>query len=157
MSYEDTYNTLKYADRAKSIKSKLVRNVLNVDFHVSRYAKIVEDLRTEVCGKHQPEQACFMPLSRVLSSLVRAHFPKSGAGYDAYKQNRVVFLLWNLHWCTVHFFHGHGTFTFSRFSWLTADSTSSSQTHLVSTNWAFAPINNPSWIIMRNSLLKIRR
>ena len=91
MSYEDTYNTLKYADRAKSIKSKLVRNVLNVDFHVSRYAKIVEDLRTEVCGKHQPEQACFMPLSRVLSSLVRAHFPKSGAGYDAYKQNRVVF------------------------------------------------------------------
>ncbi|XP_031562254.1 kinesin-like protein KIF18A isoform X2 [Actinia tenebrosa] len=48
LSYEDTYNTLKYADRAKSIKVKLSKNVVSVDWHVSRYAKIVDELRTEI-------------------------------------------------------------------------------------------------------------
>ena len=45
---EDTYNTLKYADRAKQIKTKLVRNVLTVDFHLARYRTIVEELQNEV-------------------------------------------------------------------------------------------------------------
>ena len=44
-TFEDTFNTLKYADRAKKIKIDLKKNVLNVDFHVAQYAKIVEDLR----------------------------------------------------------------------------------------------------------------
>ena len=48
LSYEDTYNTLKYADRAMNIKCKVVKNELSVDMHVSRYAKIVEELRLEV-------------------------------------------------------------------------------------------------------------
>ena len=48
MSFEDTYNTLKYADRAKKIKTKLKKNVLSVDFHVGQYAKIVEDLKSEI-------------------------------------------------------------------------------------------------------------
>ncbi|XP_067655410.1 kinesin-like protein KIF18A [Haliotis asinina] len=48
MSYEDTYNTLKYADRAKHIRATLKKNILNVDFHVSRYGQIVEDLRKEI-------------------------------------------------------------------------------------------------------------
>ncbi|XP_048241459.1 kinesin-like protein KIF18A, partial [Haliotis rufescens] len=48
MSYEDTYNTLKYADRAKHIRAMLKKNILNVDFHVSRYGQIVEDLRKEI-------------------------------------------------------------------------------------------------------------
>ncbi|XP_046543920.1 kinesin-like protein KIF18A [Haliotis rubra] len=48
MSYEDTYNTLKYADRAKHIRAMLKKNILNVDFHVSRYGQIVEDLRNEI-------------------------------------------------------------------------------------------------------------
>ncbi|XP_023342688.1 kinesin-like protein KIF19 isoform X3 [Eurytemora carolleeae] len=47
-TYEDTLNTLKYADRAKQIKIDLKKNVMNVDFHVAQYAKIVEDLRTEI-------------------------------------------------------------------------------------------------------------
>ena len=41
-TFEDTFNTLKYADRAKKIKINLKKNVLNVD------AKIVEDLRGEI-------------------------------------------------------------------------------------------------------------
>ena len=48
LSYEDTYNTLKYADRAMNIKCKVVKNELSVEMHVSRYAKIVEELRLEV-------------------------------------------------------------------------------------------------------------
>lgn len=48
LTYEDTYNTLKYADRAKQIKTKLVRNVVNVDFHVTRYRAIVIELQKEI-------------------------------------------------------------------------------------------------------------
>ena len=48
MCYEDTYNTLKYANRAKNIKSNLKSNVISVDFHVSKYAKIVEELKQQV-------------------------------------------------------------------------------------------------------------
>lgn len=48
MSYEDTYNTLKYANRAKDIKTAVTRNVVNVDFHVTRYKKLVEELQAEV-------------------------------------------------------------------------------------------------------------
>ncbi|XP_037070212.1 kinesin-like protein KIF18B [Pollicipes pollicipes] len=49
-SYEDTHNTLKYADRAKAIKTRLQRNVVSVDMHVSQYARIVEELRQEVAS-----------------------------------------------------------------------------------------------------------
>lgn len=48
LSYEDTYNTLKYADRAMNITCKVVKNEVSVDMHVSRYAKIVEELRLEI-------------------------------------------------------------------------------------------------------------
>jgi hypothetical protein len=49
-TFEDTFNTLKYADRAKKIKVSLKANVLNVDFHLGQYTKIVEDLKTEIVG-----------------------------------------------------------------------------------------------------------
>ena len=48
LSYEETYNSLKYADRAKHIKTKLVKNVVNVDFHLSNYQQIVKQLQNEV-------------------------------------------------------------------------------------------------------------
>lgn len=48
LTYEDTFNTLRYADRAKKIKIKLKKNVLSVDFQVSQYAKIVEDLKKQL-------------------------------------------------------------------------------------------------------------
>ena len=47
-AYEDTLNTLKYADRAKHIKTIVKRNVLNVDFHISNYTKIITQLRDEI-------------------------------------------------------------------------------------------------------------
>eukprot|EP00163_Fabomonas_tropica_P027953 TRINITY_DN553_c0_g1_i2.p1 TRINITY_DN553_c0_g1~~TRINITY_DN553_c0_g1_i2.p1 ORF type:complete len:910 (-),score=222.75 TRINITY_DN553_c0_g1_i2:81-2810(-) len=47
-SFEDTHNTLKYANRAKNIKTKMKRNVLKVDYHVSKYTEIISDLRGEI-------------------------------------------------------------------------------------------------------------
>uniref|UniRef100_A0A1B6M212 Kinesin-like protein n=2 Tax=Graphocephala atropunctata TaxID=36148 RepID=A0A1B6M212_9HEMI len=46
-SYEDTYNTLKYATRAKNIKSKLSRNVMSVKMGVEHYAKMSDALKKE--------------------------------------------------------------------------------------------------------------
>jgi kinesin family protein 18/19 len=46
--YEDTINTLKYADRAKQIKTSVRRNVLNVNYHISNYSDIISNLRKEI-------------------------------------------------------------------------------------------------------------
>ncbi|NXR01523.1 KI18B protein, partial [Sagittarius serpentarius] len=48
LAYEDTYNTLKYANRAKDIKLSLKSNVLSFDCHISKYAVICEQLKAEV-------------------------------------------------------------------------------------------------------------
>ncbi|XP_029112148.1 kinesin-like protein KIF18A isoform X2 [Scleropages formosus] len=48
LSYEDTYNTLKYANRAKEIKSNLKSNVVSLDSHISQYAVICEKQRAEI-------------------------------------------------------------------------------------------------------------
>ncbi|KAK7098935.1 kinesin-like protein KIF18A isoform X2 [Littorina saxatilis] len=61
LSYEDTYNTLKYADRAKNIRLSMKKNVLSVDFHVSRYGKIVEELRKEITELKGKLQKCERP------------------------------------------------------------------------------------------------
>ncbi|XP_029317786.1 kinesin-like protein KIF18A [Cottoperca gobio] len=47
-SFEDTYNTLKYADRAKNIKSSLKSNVVSLDSHVGQYAVICEKQKQEI-------------------------------------------------------------------------------------------------------------
>jgi kinesin family protein 18/19 len=46
-SFEDTHNTLKYANRAKNIKTNAYRNVLEVSNHVSKYTQIISNLRNE--------------------------------------------------------------------------------------------------------------
>ncbi|KAM4016765.1 kinesin-like protein KIF18B [Anomaloglossus baeobatrachus] len=48
LSYDDTYNTLKYANRAKEIKLSLKSNVINLDCHISKYAAVCEELKAEV-------------------------------------------------------------------------------------------------------------
>jgi len=45
--FEDTLNTLKYANRAKNIKTAVVRNVLSVENHVDQYTNIISGLRQE--------------------------------------------------------------------------------------------------------------
>lgn len=47
LSYEDTYNTLKYATRAKKIKGKLTKNIVSVEMHNAQYEKFCKQLKTE--------------------------------------------------------------------------------------------------------------
>lgn len=42
-SFEDTYNTLKYATRAKKIKSNVKKNVVNSELSANQYIKLIED------------------------------------------------------------------------------------------------------------------
>jgi kinesin family protein 18/19 len=46
--FEDTHNTLKYANRAKNIKTVVQRNVVNVEYHVSKYTQIIASLKVEI-------------------------------------------------------------------------------------------------------------
>lgn len=47
-SYDDTHNTLKYANRAKEIKSTLKSNVVSLNSHIGQYAVICEKQRQEI-------------------------------------------------------------------------------------------------------------
>ncbi|XP_076039789.1 kinesin-like protein KIF18A [Oratosquilla oratoria] len=57
-SFEDTFNTLRYANRAKTIKTSLKKNTLNVDHHVSQYMKIIENLRQEIISLKEKIKEC---------------------------------------------------------------------------------------------------
>jgi kinesin family member 18/19 len=43
--FEETINTLKYANRAKNIKTKPVENKKIVELHIAEYRNIITDLR----------------------------------------------------------------------------------------------------------------
>lgn len=47
-SFEESLNTLKYADRAKKIKTRVTRNVLRVNYHISQYEELIGNLRGEI-------------------------------------------------------------------------------------------------------------
>jgi kinesin family protein 18/19 len=47
-SFEETLNTLKYANRAKNIKTNLSRNVLSVSYHVSEYVNLIAGLKQQI-------------------------------------------------------------------------------------------------------------
>ncbi|KZC07186.1 Kinesin-like protein KIF18A [Dufourea novaeangliae] len=48
LSYEDTYNTLRYANRAKKIKTHIKKNILSCEMHVTGYIKMVEEQKKEI-------------------------------------------------------------------------------------------------------------
>ena len=47
-TFDDTNNTLKYANRAKNIKTFVQRNVLNAQYHISNYVNIINNLKKEL-------------------------------------------------------------------------------------------------------------
>lgn len=47
-SFEDTYNTLRYANRAKKIKTSVKKNIVTCQLHVSNYIKMVEEQKKEI-------------------------------------------------------------------------------------------------------------
>ncbi|KAK3266271.1 hypothetical protein CYMTET_25094, partial [Cymbomonas tetramitiformis] len=48
LQYHHTINTLKYADRAKEIKTHVRRNAGTVDTHITEYQRIIDNLQEEV-------------------------------------------------------------------------------------------------------------
>jgi kinesin family protein 18/19 len=57
--FDDTYNTLNYANRAKKIKTNVKRNVLNAQYHITNYVNIIKNLQNRILdlenqiGKHR--------------------------------------------------------------------------------------------------------
>ncbi|XP_068305830.1 kinesin-like protein KIN-8B [Pyrus communis] len=47
--YHHTLNTMKYADRAKEIKTHIQKNIGTIDTHVSDYQQMIDSLQIEVC------------------------------------------------------------------------------------------------------------
>ena len=47
LQFEDTYNTLNYANRAKNIKVNIQRNSLDVNHHIKNYNHMIENLKKE--------------------------------------------------------------------------------------------------------------
>ncbi|XP_016432157.1 kinesin-like protein KIF19 [Sinocyclocheilus rhinocerous] len=53
-NFEESRNTLVYADKAKNIRTKVKRNLMNVSYHLAQYTRIIADLRSEIdrlCAK----------------------------------------------------------------------------------------------------------
>jgi len=48
--YEDTLNTIKYADRAKSIRSDLKKRVIERELHVGRYKEIITNQKRQIAS-----------------------------------------------------------------------------------------------------------
>lgn len=91
VSYEDTHNTLKYANRAKNIKTRVSRNVVNVKFHLAEYNRIIAEQRQEIenLKKKLSEQASFG--GPPCSSVFLLHFRGLGdlSGCDPHFHTRV--------------------------------------------------------------------
>uniref|UniRef100_A0A6V7I6L9 Kinesin motor domain-containing protein n=1 Tax=Bracon brevicornis TaxID=1563983 RepID=A0A6V7I6L9_9HYME len=48
LSFEDTYNTLRYANRAKKIKTNIKKNIISCEMHVTGYIKLVDEQKKEI-------------------------------------------------------------------------------------------------------------
>jgi kinesin family protein 18/19 len=79
-TFEDTHNTLKYANRAKNIKTSVQRNVLNVSYHVSKYTSIIASLKHEIValrdqlsGQHRSMLPSIIGTEKYMREL-EAHF-----------------------------------------------------------------------------------
>uniref|UniRef100_A0A674PJ80 Kinesin-like protein KIF19 n=1 Tax=Takifugu rubripes TaxID=31033 RepID=A0A674PJ80_TAKRU len=48
VAFEESRNTLTYADRAKNIRTRVKKNLVNVSYHIAQYTNIISDLRCEV-------------------------------------------------------------------------------------------------------------
>ncbi|XP_032415555.1 kinesin-like protein KIF18A [Xiphophorus hellerii] len=80
-SYDDTQNTLKYANRAKEIKSSLKSNVVSLDSHIGQYAVICEKQRQEILQlkqklKEYEDKNAVPGASNMISSQKQAEFKR---------------------------------------------------------------------------------
>ncbi|THG12138.1 kinesin-like protein KIN-8B isoform X1 [Camellia sinensis] len=69
--YHHTVNTLKYADRAKEIKTHIQKNIGTIDTHVSDYQRMIDNLQIEVCRlkkelAEKESQLCAKPTGKTV-------------------------------------------------------------------------------------------
>jgi len=84
-SFEETLNTLKYANRAKNIKTEAKRNVLNVNYHISEYVELINNLRGEI--KMLKDQIEINPIGPSSPLRVAVGSPGGGAGDGSHMGN----------------------------------------------------------------------
>lgn len=83
LSYEDTHNTLKYANRAKNIKSVVTSNAVAVKHHLSMYVEIIEKLKREIeYLKEQLNEREKMQANMGLGEMARANSNQSNYSQD---------------------------------------------------------------------------
>ena len=61
LMFEETLNTLKYANRAKEIKVQVEENKKVVELHIAEYKGIIEDLRKEIDDLNRKGRASSIP------------------------------------------------------------------------------------------------
>ena len=75
LQFEDTYNTLNYANRAKNIKVNIQRNSLDVNNHIKNYNQIIENLKKENEQlKQQLKSSSNQNIGKGVSSFVEKDF-----------------------------------------------------------------------------------
>ncbi|MEQ2251012.1 Kinesin-like protein kif19 [Ilyodon furcidens] len=74
-AFEESRNTLAYADRAKSIRTRVKKNLINVSYHIAQYTNIISDLRCEIqrLKKKITEQSTDRADIRNIQAEVQAH------------------------------------------------------------------------------------
>lgn len=75
--YEDTSNTLKYANRAKNIKTKVTKNIQHVEHHISEYSKIINDLKSEISDLKGRLETTNPPLKMIMSEKDTVEFQQA--------------------------------------------------------------------------------
>ena len=75
--YEETINTLKYANRAKNIKMRVEPNKKMVSQHISAYKNIIADLRDEIDKLKSQLQSDFANRANHLVTKHTAMYPRA--------------------------------------------------------------------------------
>ncbi|XP_058477903.1 kinesin-like protein KIF19 isoform X2 [Solea solea] len=93
VAFEESRNTLTYADRAKSIRTRVKKNQINVSYHIVQYTNIISDLRCEIqrLKKKIADQASRQVNSdradiRNVQAEVQAHSSQSQAEMDQLRE-----------------------------------------------------------------------
>eukprot|EP00768_Dysnectes_brevis_P007932 gnl/Dysnectes_brevis/6925_a11157_224.p1 GENE.gnl/Dysnectes_brevis/6925_a11157_224~~gnl/Dysnectes_brevis/6925_a11157_224.p1 ORF type:complete len:1027 (-),score=323.56 gnl/Dysnectes_brevis/6925_a11157_224:101-3181(-) len=81
-SFEDTLNTLNYANRAKNIRTQLKKNVRSVKYHVSEYNRIILELRSEVADLKDTLKQTVANAARQASASGPSSDPELQSKYD---------------------------------------------------------------------------
>ncbi|XP_049850879.1 kinesin-like protein KIF18B [Schistocerca gregaria] len=80
LCYEDTFNTLQYANRAKNIKTKIRTNELNTVLHVSQYRDTINRLTERNAELERELESCRRSLSALRADSARRDAAELASG-----------------------------------------------------------------------------